>query len=157
MAEAFYSHLHIQRRKFLRKKHSHGHGPLPERIALTEVYPTIEVPPDLQRNYCGESLHSGGTLTVGTYTNLPTSYDDDDDFSAQLLWTIEVHPPYLTQFMNSMFVTYTERGNAFELLSIAALPASPWRPDHFGGLDSHLSWHTSPLSVLITGYDVGVR
>jgi hypothetical protein len=30
----------------------------------------------------------------------------------------------ITQFMNSMFETYTERDNAFELLSLAALPVS---------------------------------
>ena len=33
-------------------------------------------------------------------------------------------PLYFTQFMNSIFETYTERGNAFELLLNAALPAS---------------------------------
>jgi len=66
-------------------------------------------------------------------------------------------PLYFTQFMNSMFGIYTERGNAFDLLSIAALPASPWHPDCFDDLDCHQNRHTSPLSVLITGYDVGVR
>jgi hypothetical protein len=59
--------------------------------------------------------------------------------------------------MNSMFETYTERGNAFDLSSIAALPASPWHPDCFAVLDCHENRHTSPLSVLITGYDVGLR
>jgi len=37
------------------------------------------------------------------------------------------------------------------------LRASSWRPDRFGDLDCHQNRHTSPLSVLITGYDVGVR
>jgi len=74
-----------------------------------------------------------------------------------LLWTNEVHLPTVSHTVYELYVRdVPEIGNAFELLSIAALPASPWRPDCFGDLDSHQNRHTSPLSVLITGYDVGV-
>jgi hypothetical protein len=74
-----------------------------------------------------------------------------------LLWTIEVHLLYLKQLINSKFETYTEKGNAFDISSIAALPASPWHPDCFGNWHCHQNRYKSPLSVLRIGYDVGVR
>jgi hypothetical protein len=110
----------------------------------------MEALPPLERNYRGRSLDGGSALTVETYTILPTSYDEYDDFSEHNCYgqSKSTYLLYLTQFMNSMFETYTERGNAFELLSIAALPTSPWRPDCFGDLDCHQN--RSPY-VLIAG------
>jgi hypothetical protein len=40
----------------------------------------IESLPPQKRSYRGKSLHGGSALTVETYTILPTTYDDYDDF-----------------------------------------------------------------------------
>jgi hypothetical protein len=60
-----------------------------------------------------------------------------------IVMDIRSSPIYcISQFMNSMFRTDTEKGNSFDLLSIAALPDSPLHPDSFSELDSHQNWHT---------------
>lgn len=54
-----------------------------------------------------------------------------------------------------MVETYTETCNAFELVLIAALPASSYRPDCFSDLDCHQNRYTFPLWALTAGNDVG--
>jgi hypothetical protein len=144
---------HLQRRINLRKKHSYRRERLHERSALTEIYSTMEALPRLERNYSEESLHGGSPLTVETYTFLPTFYDDYDNFSEHNCYG-QSKSTYPTVFhnVNELYIRdVPDRGNAFELLSIAALPASPWHPDCFSDLDSHHNRHTSPLTVLVTG------
>jgi hypothetical protein len=80
----------------------------------------------LERNYRGRSLHGGSALTVEAYTILPTSYDDYDDFSEHNCYG-QSKSTYPTVFhtVHELYVRdVSERGNAFELLSNAALPAS---------------------------------
>jgi hypothetical protein len=131
-----------------------------EKLSLdgSELITAMEALPPSKRNYSGKSLHGGSALTVEIYTIRPTSYDDYNDhdgydaFSEHNCYgqSKSTYPTVFTQFMNSRLDRYTERGSAFELLSIAALPASPWYPDCFGDLGCHQNRHTSRLAVLVT-------